>query len=816
MSKNVYNGGTNNSGSNVGPQGPPGPAGPQGPQGIQGIQGPQGPSALSACSDVQLTSPQDNQLLRYSSSLTKWVNSNERSYNLVYTFITTVNPAIANTHYVLNFGGTITIAPLNVGDRLMITAGANGITVNFTGTSFVTNSYLAGGTSNPSFSLLNTTLELVCVFNSGQTYYDMTSVMQSQIGSSVTSTCTLNGVKISALNNINDIPNVNIITPLNNDVLTYNTGTSKWINSPVPSNINDATITGTTTWSSSKINSTFQVFANQWFSGSVSGLNTTLARTNDFLTITGNVYDLDIWMYNDFSGGYMSKHWVLIGAGSITGGVYWRLNEASRHTSISATNDIVLEFMTSGSVLTLRMRLIGSDNGPTQTPQYKIFNRATGTFATQVVFSSDNTPSTIFYDQGVNNVRLARLEDTTITSPSNNQILTYNSGTSKWVNTTPSFGSGTVTSVNLSLPNNTFSITGSPITSSGTITGSYLVQAGNQVLASPNGSSGQPSFRGLASADIPTLPYLTSFNGRTTAAVVPTEGDYTLTQLGDVTITSPTTNQIVSYNGSQWVNSTPATQYPYYNVVYTSGTTVNPAIANTHYNLTFGGTITIAPLNVGEHLMITAIANSITVNFTGTSFVTNSYLGGGTSNPSFSLLFTTIELQCVFNAGQTYYHVVRISQNRDTSVCTLNGTKMAAINNINDIPNVALSSPVSGNLLSFNGTNWVNIANNSSRTYNSGGLVSSPKVWVGTGTTIAGGSFSVDISSAGFAAVTCAQVTAQLSGSAASNAPIATLRTTSTTTITGLVVESNTVLLGGEALSTVGSGIVVNVTVMGT
>jgi hypothetical protein len=38
--------------------------------------------------------------------------------------------------------------------------------------------------------------------------------------------------------------------------------------------------------------------------------------------------------------------------------------------------------------------------------------------------------------------------------------------------------------------------------------------------------------------------------------VVAQEGDYTLTQLGGVTITSPTNNQVLKYNGTQWVNGT--------------------------------------------------------------------------------------------------------------------------------------------------------------------------------------------------------------------------------------------------------------------
>jgi hypothetical protein len=51
-------------------------------------------------------------------------------------------------------------------------------------------------------------------------------------------------------------------------------------------------------------------------------------------------------------------------------------------------------------------------------------------------------------------------------------------------------------------------------------------------------------------------PVLSVF-GRT-GEVVATEGDYTLTQLGDVTLTSPSNGQVLKYNGTAWVNSTDA------------------------------------------------------------------------------------------------------------------------------------------------------------------------------------------------------------------------------------------------------------------
>ena len=63
---------------------------------------------------------------------------------------------------------------------------------------------------------------------------------------------------------------------------------------------------------------------------------------------------------------------------------------------------------------------------------------------------------------------------------------------------------GTVTSVGLSLPAQ-FTVTGSPVTGSGTLTGAWASQTANYVFAAPNGAAGTPTFRALVAADIPTL-----------------------------------------------------------------------------------------------------------------------------------------------------------------------------------------------------------------------------------------------------------------------------------------------------------------------
>jgi hypothetical protein len=60
---------------------------------------------------------------------------------------------------------------------------------------------------------------------------------------------------------------------------------------------------------------------------------------------------------------------------------------------------------------------------------------------------------------------------------------------------------GTVTSVALSMPA-IFSVAGSPVTSSGTFAVTLASQAANLFFVSPNGSSGAPTFRALALADL--------------------------------------------------------------------------------------------------------------------------------------------------------------------------------------------------------------------------------------------------------------------------------------------------------------------------
>ena len=80
----------------------------------------------------------------------------------------------------------------------------------------------------------------------------------------------------------------------------------------------------------------------------------------------------------------------------------------------------------------------------------------------------------------------------------------------QWVPNT----AGSVTSVGLSLPASLFSVSGSPVTSTGTLTGDLIAQNANKVFAGPTtGSDDVPTFRTLVAGDIPLIDLATGVTG---------------------------------------------------------------------------------------------------------------------------------------------------------------------------------------------------------------------------------------------------------------------------------------------------------------
>ena len=94
-----------------------------------------------------------------------------------------------------------------------------------------------------------------------------------------------------------------------------------------------------------------------------------------------------------------------------------------------------------------------------------------------------------------------------------------------WARGVGALPGGTVTSVALTVPAE-LSVSGSPITASGTLAVTKANQSANQVYAGPtSGGAAAPAFRALGAADFPTLVGDTGSGGTKGAAPAPAAGD---------------------------------------------------------------------------------------------------------------------------------------------------------------------------------------------------------------------------------------------------------------------------------------------------
>jgi len=118
---------------------------------------------------------------------------------------------------------------------------------------------------------------------------------------------------------------------------------------------------------------------------------------------------------------------------------------------------------------------------------------------------SDQGGATSAYSGGAQSVAsqaIFTLDNVTVATPQINvQILNSRQNVTFSL---PSTGLGTVTSVGLSLPG-IFTVSGSPVTTTGTLTGTLATQTANTIWAGPTtGAAAAPTFRVLVAADMPS------------------------------------------------------------------------------------------------------------------------------------------------------------------------------------------------------------------------------------------------------------------------------------------------------------------------
>ena len=261
----------------IGPTGPQGNIGLQGNNGPQGIQGDTGPSQLSVCTDVQFSILNNNDILTYSNVSSKWIN---QEYFGLYTSTTSVTSSTITPNYNIIYysnSGTFNM-PASVQGKCIkiINIGGTTCTINFTGRVLwhITNLFNITITSTDASDI-----EFEGAF--GGNNWQLKSMTGRWTNS-------LTGKFLTqSSSNLEDLRNVSILSPLNNQYLVYN-GT-QWEPRTVatPNNnlsgLNDVTITSLNHWDRliyNGVNSRWENWPSQQMSFN-SGVN---YSTNQFLT----------------------------------------------------------------------------------------------------------------------------------------------------------------------------------------------------------------------------------------------------------------------------------------------------------------------------------------------------------------------------------------------------------------------------------------------------------------------------------------------------------------------------------------------------
>lgn len=223
---------------------------------------------------------------------------------------------------------------------------------------------------------------------------------------------------------------------------------------------------------------------------------------------------------------------------------------------------------------------------------------------------------------------LVGLTDVVITTPTNGQVLKYNTSTSKWINSIDSTGSGTVTSVAMTTPTG-LSITGSPITTTGTL--GLALTAGYAIPQTSSQTNWDTSYTNR----ITSLTTTGTSGAATLVSNVLNIPNHTLAGLGGQTLsTNLTSLSGLAYVSSSFVKMTSAGVFALDTTGYTTNTGTVTSVA---ISVPTGLSVTGSPVTTTGTLAValtTGYAIPTTAKQTNwdTAFTNNLQWNGGATN----------------------------------------------------------------------------------------------------------------------------------------------------------------------------------------